>query len=117
MSHLITAHGQAEEPIASLEMGMAGPGRLARAGFDLYGLYGAHHLNGGVCGKGEGIEVDVDTAWNAYERALAWARRVWQGGKGSTTGKYCLVRADEIINFTLAVFRAAEREKVVVRFA
>ncbi len=117
MSHLITAHNEHDERIAALEMGMSGPRRLSKTGFDLYGAYKAWHLNAGPSGAGEGLEVDIDTAWSAYEKALAWAKSVFRGGAGSTTGKYCLTRADQVIDFTLAVFRAAEKQKVFLRFS
>lgn len=117
MSHQITAHNAQDERIATLEMGMSGPRRLEKTGFDLYGAYKAWHLNGGLSGSGNGVEVDANTAWNAYEKALAWARALWRNGSANTTGKYCLVRADQVIDFTLTVFRAAEKEKIYLHFA
>ncbi len=116
MSHLITAHNLSEQCVAALEMGMSGPRRLSKTGLDLYGAYKAWHLDAGPSGAGDGLEVDVETAWKAYEKALAWAKGIFRGEASSSTGKYCLVWADEVIDFTLAVFRAAEKEKVYLWF-
>jgi len=117
MSHQITAHNEQDERVAALEMGMSGPRRLEKTGFDLYGAYRAWHLNNGPSGSGNGVEVDAVTAWNAYEKALAWAKALWRNGGGGYTTKYCLLRADQVIDFTLDVFRAAEKHKVYLRFA
>jgi hypothetical protein len=116
MSHLITAQNASHETVARLEMGMCGPQRLAKTGYDLYGIYKAWHLDAGPSGTGDGVEVDAPTAWNAYEKAVTWGRTVWREAQESDTAKYCRTRADDLIGFTLAVFHAAEREKVFLHF-
>jgi hypothetical protein len=117
MSHLIVARGEDQRPLACLEMSLCGPTWLERTGFDLYAAYNARHLNDGVCGKGDEVKVDEETARAAHHQALAWVKTLARQGRVSQAVKYSFERMEDVLRFTLEVCQAAEMGWVAIRFA